>query len=139
MTGPSAAVARLVRERASDRCEYCRMHQSLQVATFHIEHIVPLSASGAPSPDNLALACPTCNLRKGQRLTAIDPETEAAVPLFHPRLNHWTDHFAWAGHEITGKTPLGRAAIAALDLNHPRRLKVRAAEETFGLFPPSRG
>ena len=29
----------LVRARAGDRCEYCRMHQSLQGATFHVEHV----------------------------------------------------------------------------------------------------
>jgi hypothetical protein len=29
-------VARLVALRAGDRCEYCRMHQSLQGATFHV-------------------------------------------------------------------------------------------------------
>lgn len=136
MSGPSAAVAKLIRERASGRCEYCRMHQSTQVATFHIEHIIPASIGGDSSPGNLALACPTCNLHKAQGLSAIDPETGAVVPLYHPRVKIWTEHFAWSGHAIVGKSPIGRAKISALDMNHPRRLKVRAAEEAFGLFPP---
>lgn len=34
------------------------MHQSLQGATFHIEHIVPHTKGGAETLANLALACP---------------------------------------------------------------------------------
>jgi hypothetical protein len=110
------------------------MHQSLQVATFHIEHITPSSAGGPPSPDNLALACPSCNLRKANRLTARDPTTGDMVPLFHPRRHIWTDHFAWSGNEIVAKTPIGRAAIVMLDMNHARRLKVRIAESRSPSF-----
>lgn len=50
-----------------DRCEYCQMHQSLQGATFHLEHAVPRSAGGTDELDNLALACPSCNLHKADR------------------------------------------------------------------------
>jgi hypothetical protein len=136
MSEPSAAMVRLVWQRALDRCEYCRMHQSLQVATFHMEHIVPSSAGGPSSPENLALACPACNLHKSNRLMVSDPDSQLVVPLFHPRLHVWSDHLTWSGYEVVGLTPIGRAAIAALDLNHSRRLKVRMAEETFRLFPP---
>ena len=63
---------RLVEDRAGGRCEYCRMHQSLQGATFHIEHIVPSSRGGFSEPDNLAGACPSCNLRKSDRIDALE-------------------------------------------------------------------
>lgn len=136
MTEPSAAVARLVRQRAHDRCEYCRMHQSLQVATFHIEHIIPTSVGGTSSSENLALACPACNLHKASRLAAADLESRTTVPLFHPRLDVWADHFEWSGYEIVGKTPTGRVTVATLDLNRDRHLNIRKAEEKFDLFPP---
>lgn len=55
---PRSEAARTVVERAKHRCEYCRMHQSLQGATFHIEHIQPASRGGSDSKGNLALACP---------------------------------------------------------------------------------
>ena len=55
-----AALAALVKERAEHRCEYCRMSQSLQGATFHIEHILPRSHGGTTHLANLALACPGC-------------------------------------------------------------------------------
>lgn len=122
--------------RAQDRCEYCRMHQSLQGATFHIEHIVP-TAQGGPSTDhNLALACPGCNLHKSDRVEAPDPITGARVPLFNPRAQAWNEHFAWNGWYIVGRTPAGRATVEALGLNHPRRLRIREAESLSGIFPP---
>ncbi len=113
------------------------MHQSLQGATFHIEHIKPSSAGGPDTADNLALSCPSCNLGKSDRVSAPDPETERDVPLFNPRTDRWAEHFSWDEEwRIVGLTPTGRAAVAALNLNHPRRLLIREAEEWFNLFPP---
>jgi hypothetical protein len=127
-------IERLVQTRAGDRCEYCRMHQSLQGATFHLEHVIPKSKGGGS--DNLAWACPECNLRKSDRLTAADPLVGEAVPLFNPRAQDWNEHFRWSRYRVEALTAIGRATIAALDLNHPRRLKIREAEALFQLFPP---
>jgi hypothetical protein len=131
-----AAVCRLVVARAESRCEYCRMHQSLQGATFHVEHVRPQSAGGSDSADNLALACPACNLSKSSHTTALDPTTSQLVPLFSPRLHRWSDHFRWQGYCIEPLTATGRATVAALGLNAPRRQLIRAAEGQFGMFPP---
>jgi 5-methylcytosine-specific restriction endonuclease McrA len=132
-----AETTRQVIARARDRCEYCRMHQSLQGATFHIEHVIPSSAGGSDLADNLALSCPSCNLGKSNRITVQDEQTKQDVPLFNPRMNRWPDHFAWDEEwRIVGLTPTGRATVAALDLNNPRRLRIREAEEWFDLFPP---
>ena len=132
----SADTMRQVEERAGGRCEYCRMHQSLQGATFHFEHIAPKSLGGSDALDNLAWSCPTCNLKKSNRVEAIDPEAKHAVRLFRPRADRWSDHFAWQGYTVVGLTAIGRTAIAALDLNNPRKLLIRQSEEYFGLFPP---
>src|SRR5439155_19509319 len=78
-----AALAQQVRERAGSRCEYCMMHQSLQGATFHIEHIIPEAQGGASALENLALACPGCNLRKSDRVQCLDADTNVLVHLFH--------------------------------------------------------
>jgi hypothetical protein len=129
-------ISRLVETRAAGRCEYFRMHQALQGATFHIEHVIPSSRGGTSEEGNLAWACPGCNLRKSDRVEFLDPETGVDVPLFHPRKDHWPDHFCWEGYHLIGKTPPGRATILALDLNDARRLLIRCAEELFGLFPP---
>lgn len=131
-----ASLAELVKTRAGGRCEYCRMSQSLQGATFHLEHIVPRTCGGETTAENLALACPGCNLHKSDRSHATDPDTGLSAPLHHPRQHPWSDHFTWQDTRIIGLTPTGRATISALDLNHPRRLRVRAAEAHFDLFPP---
>jgi len=41
----------------------------------------------------------------------------------------------WNSYELVGKTPAGRATVFVLDLNQPRRMLIRRAEELFGLFP----
>ncbi len=129
-------IIRQVQERAGDRCEYCRMHQALQGGTFHLEHIIPDARGGPSTLDNLAWSCPGCNLRKSDRIEAHDPDSGASVPLFHPRSDKWSEHFRWEGYLLVGKTPVGRATVAALELNHPRRLLIRHAEELFRMFPP---
>jgi len=129
-------IIRLVEVRAQQRCEYCRMHQALQGATFHVEHILPSSQGGSSEVDNLAWACPSCNLHKSDRTLVPDPDSHQMVPLFHPRKDCWADHFQWEGHRVLGHTPMGRATVFALDLNHSRRVRIRQAEELFQLFPP---
>jgi len=112
------------------------MHESLQGATFHVEHVIPSSRHGRTTLENLAWACPGCNLGKADRMEAPDPETGRMAALFDPRKDVWGDHFRWKGHEMAALTPVGRATIVALDLNRPRRILIRRAEEIFGLFPP---
>ena len=48
------------------RCAYC--HQP--ATRWEADHIVPRSRGGSDRPSNLALACPTCNLKKGNRTAA---------------------------------------------------------------------
>jgi hypothetical protein len=48
---------RQVEQRAVGRCEYCKMHQTLQGATFHVEHycIKGLTPVGQGTVESLAL------------------------------------------------------------------------------------
>lgn len=61
--------------RAGNRCEYCRLSQLGQEATFHIDHVIPRAAGGPTVANNLALACVSCSLRKWAKQTAIDPDS----------------------------------------------------------------
>ena len=80
------ATRSMVRQRAGNRCEYCRiLQEQMSAAAFHVDHIIPKQHGGSDDASNLALACYHCNLRKGPNLTGIDPDTGALVPLFHPR------------------------------------------------------
>ncbi|WP_261344108.1 HNH endonuclease [Rubripirellula tenax] len=122
--------------RAGGRCEYCRMHHSLQGATFHVEHVFPRSAGGSDDAENLALACPSCNLHKSDRVAVASLGWSEPIALFNPRSHLWLDHFEWDEYAIAGKTPIGIATIDALHLNDERRQKIRQAERLFDLFPP---
>lgn len=130
-------IIRTVERRAAGRCEYCWMQQLLQGATFHVEHIIPRSRGGKSEIQNLAWACPGCNLHKSNRVEVTAPKGEEPVPLFHPRRDVWDEHFCWERHQIVGLTRIGRATIETLLLNHKRRVKIREAESLFNLFPPS--
>jgi hypothetical protein len=112
------------------------MHQSLQGASFHLEHILPESRGGRSELQNLAWACPGCNLHKSDNIDAIDPLDGKRAPLFNPATQLWNDHFHWQGYEVHGLTPAGRATVAALHMNHARRTLIRKVEGAFGLFPP---
>jgi len=132
-----ADMHRRVVERASGRCEYCGLAQAGQEATFHVDHVVPVSADGTTELDNLALACVSCSLRKAARQAAIDPDTGERVRVFHPRVDAWSDHFRWVGSMLVGLTPTGRATIDALNMNRPLILAIRAEEVVRGRHPTS--
>lgn len=127
----------LVTQRAGSRCEYCRLSQAGQEATFHIDHIVPVVVGGATTEDNLALACVSCSLRKAARQTVEDPETGETVPIFNPHQQVWNDHFRWNGVRVEGLTVIGRATVNALKMNREIILAIRAEEEILGRHPPS--
>jgi hypothetical protein len=64
MTLISHELRQAVFERAGGMCEYCGLSQVSQVATFPVDHVIPISAGGKTEGDNLALACPRCNAAK---------------------------------------------------------------------------
>ena len=121
-----AATRQLVRQRASDRCEYCGMPQaSTPFLTFHMEHIRAQQHLEDDSPNNLALACPHCNLHKGPNLTSIDLATNDVVELFNPRQQVWADHFRIDEARIVGRTPTGRVTVRLLQMNSEVQIKIR--------------
>jgi hypothetical protein len=121
-----------VRRRAAGLCEYCRIPEAAFRRPFHIEHVIARQHGGATELDNLALACWTCNLKKGPNLSGIDPQTKQITPLFNPRSDRWVDHFAISvgtsfslGIEIEGLTAVGRATVVVLGMNAEFRQMVR--------------
>ena len=130
------SIARRVRERADDRCEYCGLCQAGQEATFHIDHIKPRRDGGASQLDNLALACVSCSLRKGARTEGPDPTTGEMVRLFDPRRDRWEEHISIAEDwRLIGRTPLGRATVALLDMNRPLAVAIRLEEALRHRYP----
>jgi hypothetical protein len=128
---------RLVWRRAQRICEYCPMPQDYDVLPFQIDHILALKHGGLTVARNLALACFFCNNRKGPNIAGRDPLTGRIVRLFHPRRDQWLQHFQWDGPRLAGRTPIGRATIAVLEINLPHRIALRQSLIEEGVFPPS--
>jgi len=134
-----ASLRQRVAETARFRCGYCLTSQYIVGPLLEIDHIVPQARDGTHDEDNLFLACPMCNSHKADRLEAVDPESGMTVPLFSPRTERWDDHFEWVeeGTVIRGKTPKGRATIAALNMNHPDTVSARRLWVIAGWHPPA--
>ena len=116
---------RQVRERAADRCEYCRLPRSADQLPFQVDHIIAEVHHGATTLDNLAWSCFDCNVFKGPNLAGVDSQSGEVVQLFHPRHDRWEEHFEWDGPRIVGKTRSGRATIDVLRLNMSLRVEHR--------------
>jgi hypothetical protein len=127
---------RLVRDRAGNCCEYCRLSQSGRLARFHVDHIVPIKHGGDDDDGNLCLACPECNGYKGSNVAALDPLTRDATKLYDPRQQSWDDHFTInPDARLSGLTPEGRASIRVLRINDEERVKQRLGEFMTGDYP----
>ena len=116
-----------VRQRAGNRCEYCRVHQRhYPDFTFHIEHIIARQHRGSDDADNMALACHLCNRKKGPNLSDLDLDTGALTRLFHPRTDTWEGHFLIEDSGlIVGRTAIGRTTADLLGMNADIRIQIR--------------
>jgi hypothetical protein len=114
-----------VRDRASDRCEYCGTRQCDDRLPFQVDHIIAEFHHGITALENLAWSCFDCNVYKGTNLAGVDPSSNRIVPLFNPRNEHWNEHFEWSGPRLTAKSPTGRATIEVLRINLPSRIAHR--------------
>jgi hypothetical protein len=131
-----APLRAFVRERAGNRCEYCRIHQDRDpYFTFPVDHIIARQHGGKTVPENLCLSCYRCNSHKGPNIASIDPDTKEMVRLFHPRQDEWVAHFIWQGVVLVGLTPVGRATVGLLAVNHPDYQLLRESLRQEGAFP----
>ncbi len=143
-----AALRTLVRRRASECCEYCRLPQSLDVLPFQIDHIIAEKHHGPTVEENLALSCFNCNAHKGLNIAGIDPLSLQLVPLFNPRRDEWDAHFRWSGASLSGLTATARATTDVLRINLNVRVQHRrtladaghlVVETSHAMAPPADG
>jgi hypothetical protein len=134
---PSAALKRLVAERARDCCEYCRSQARFATEAFSVEHIQPEAFGGETVENNLALACQGCNNSKFTKTAALDPVSGQTVPLFNPRTDKWSEHFVWNDDFtlIIGLTPTGRATVETLNMNRHSLVNLRRILFVAGKHP----
>lgn len=61
----TAADVRAQYERQHGHCFWCGAKVTWRKK--HIDHVIPLALGGSNGPENLVIACPSCNLAKGAR------------------------------------------------------------------------
>ena len=130
---------REVERRAKGRCEYCQSPAKYATQTFSLDHVKPRSQGGETSLNNLALACQGCNNHKYNKTKAEDPVSRRMVELFHPRTQHWREHFTWDDRfeHIIGLTATGRATVETLRLNRAELVNLRRLLYAAGEHPLS--
>jgi 5-methylcytosine-specific restriction endonuclease McrA len=132
----SEATYDTIAREADYQCGYCQAPQRVLPYRLEVEHLLPISLGGSDERDNLWLSCHKCNKLRSNRLQALDPHTQVLV--HNPRQETWNAHFAWTngGLQIVGKTAMGRATVAALELNDSFHQAARSVWILAGLFPP---
>lgn len=128
-----------IREGDRYRCCYCLTSEANSGLPMSFDHIQPQSKGGNTSFENVCLACRSCNEYKSDLTEAQDPLTGEIFPLFNPRAQQWSGHFAWSldATRVEGQTPVGRATIAALRMNNPVIVAARSRWVISGWHPPT--
>ncbi|MEH2397066.1 HNH endonuclease signature motif containing protein [Nostoc sp.] len=126
-----------IAQPANHRCEYCQAPELIFNFPFEVEHIIPLSRQGENDEANLALACRSCNLRKGTRISGIVPASNTEVTFFHPRQDKWSEHFQvdTQSGKIIGITSSGKVTIEYLEMNSTSQVAARQLWIRLSLFP----
>lgn len=125
----------IVAERAEHLCEYCHAPDLVSNFPFEIDHFIPLSEDGSKEPENLVLACRSCNAYKAFHQIVV--ENTEAQRLFNPRRDIWEEHFQfnYETFEIEALTEIGQGTINRLRINNPTQIRARRLWFRFGIFP----
>lgn len=124
-----------VKRRAGYRCEYCLLPELDGLIKFHVEHIRSSKHKGSDGLENLAFACPDCNLFKGADLGTILGDDENFTRFFNPRKDEWNEHFKVVDCVIYPMTDIGEATINIFQMNKPGRIEVRRLFAEDNLYP----
>ena len=124
-----------ISQRASERCEYCLIHQHDAGFPHQVDHIVSRKHGGSSTLANLAYACVICNRYKGSDVASVDLRTGKIVRLFDPRRDRWADHFRIDGARIEPITNMGSTTVRLLRLNAPERILERHLLQSLGRYP----
>ena len=109
-----AALRAFVRERAGQRCDYCRLHEDdADFLAFHVEHVIAKQHGGSDDPDTLCYACSECNWANGPNLAGL--LGVKLYPLFNPRKQSWLRHFRWEQTTVVAKTKTGIVTVQVLN------------------------
>lgn len=107
-------------EKQNKLCAYCRIHVPKACVPLHREHIVYKDEHPQWMflPENLCIACHTCNEYKGTTEVLQNPQkksypkTSNGFKIIHPLYDKYSDHIELIGDVLySGKTDKGRFTI----------------------------
>ena len=122
-------IPKLLRDEVAARgnyaCEYCGIAEDLAFSAHHVDHVIAQQHGGSTTRDNLAYSCAVCNRHKGSNIASVAVDTGRVVPLFNPRTQVWSEHFACRGGRIEPLTETGRVTERLLQFNKLIRINER--------------
>jgi hypothetical protein len=128
-----AALRAFVRERASRRCEYCRLHEDdYDIFAFHVKHVIAKQHGGFDDPDMLCWASLESNWAKGPNLAC----SAASCIRSSTQKQNWHRRFRWEQTNLVGKTKTGIVTVRVLNINDPARVMLQENLLFEGRFPP---
>ena len=130
-----AEMRRLVIGRAARRCEYCLIHEDDTYFGCEVDHVVSEKHGGLTVVENLAYACLVCNRYKGSDLGSILVPSGDLIRFFNPRIDAWSEHFAFDGVAIKPLTAIGQVTERIFRFNVVERLMEREALRVIGRYP----
>ncbi|WP_282042841.1 HNH endonuclease [Winogradskyella flava] len=116
-------VKQTLRVECKHKCMYCESAVA-HVSYEHIEHIKPKAKTKFPELTyewtNLGLACPVCNMNKGD-------EYDVNLPIINPYIENPSDFIFALGHFLYNKPASAKAELTRrqLKLNRPELLERR--------------
>ena len=131
----SAALRRVVATRADALCEYCPIHEDDSVFGCEVDHVISQEHGGATEAGNLAYARAFCNRAKGSDIGSMIQETGVYARFFHPRLDHWAEHFRLDGVAVGALSDIGEVTGRILAFNTGERLLERQVLRDVGRYP----
>ena len=121
-------------------CAFCRIHVPLACVPMHREHIVYKNKHPQWTflPENLCVACPSCNEYKGTTEVLVDPQTSTypnvgdGFKIIHPLYDRYSDHIELLGGVLyRGKTDKGVFTIEKCHLHRVGLAEERADQKMY--------
>lgn len=131
----SVELRRAVVERAYRLCEYCLVHEDDLFHPCEVDHVISIKHGGQTVLQNLAYACFHCNRHKGSDIGSLIPASGRLVRFFHPRTDHWSDHFYIISGRIESSSSIGEATSRILEFNQFDRVVFRKLLTDSGRYP----
>lgn len=127
-------------DKQNKLCAFCRIHVPLACVPMHREHIVYKNKHPQWMflPENLCVACPSCNEYKGTTEVLTNPRTKTypkmsnGFKIIHPLYDKYSDHIELLGDILyRGKTDKGIFTINTCHLYRAELAKERADQKMY--------